>query len=327
MPAERLQKILAQAGIASRRQAEELISEGVVTINGKLARLGDKAEFGKDAIKVRGKLLLQPESLVYIAFHKPKGVISMLSDPQNRPTLANYLSKIKTRVYPIGRLDFNSEGLILLTNDGEFAQKLQKIEDLVRVYSVKIKGSPDAEMLKRLERGTRSNGPHEKGFKPHSIKVKQYLQSKTVIEVVLLGGGAFNLKSLFDTRGFLVEKIVRTAIGQLTLRGLLPGELRFLKPSQAQSLLNQPELGMRRLDEGKRVYQPEPIDPANRPKITPKLKHSEKHLEKLAQRSSLRTQGGGGAGARSAPRTNSRSEARPRPGMNSIRPKVRSDRS
>src|SRR4051794_31045073 len=112
MASERVQKILAQAGIASRRKAEELIEEGLVTINGKLAKLGDKAEMGKDAIKVKGKLLLQTESPVYLALHKPKGVISMLADPDGRATLSEFLRNVKGRVFPIGRLDFNSDGLI-----------------------------------------------------------------------------------------------------------------------------------------------------------------------------------------------------------------------
>src|SRR5947209_7120382 len=119
MASERVQKVLAQAGIASRRKAEELISQGLVTINGKLAKLGDKAEFGKDAIKVKGKLLnSQAEPLIYLAFNKPKGVISTLTDPEGRSTLTDFLGKIKARVFPVGRLDFNSDGLLILTNDG-----------------------------------------------------------------------------------------------------------------------------------------------------------------------------------------------------------------
>ncbi len=274
MSLERLQKILAQAGVASRRQAEEFISLGQVTINGKVAKLGDKAEFGKDAIKVKGKLLQQPESLIYVAFNKPKGVISMLSDPQNRPTLAKYLSKIKARVYPIGRLDFNSEGLLLLTNDGDFAQKIQKTEDLVRVYSVKVKGHPDPEMLSRIERGTRGKGPRERGFKPHSLRIKQQLEKKTILEVVLLGSGAFDLKALFETRGFLVEKIVRTAIGQITLRELLPGEFRFLKASQVLAVVEQPELGLKRVEQEKpaRIKLREKTEPKWEDRVQPAVR-------------------------------------------------------
>ncbi len=245
---ERIQKILAQAGIASRRQSEELIAEGLVTVNGKVAKLGDKAEVGKDAIKVRGKLLHRPEALLYLAFYKPRGVISMLTDPQGRPTLADYLSKIKTRVFPVGRLDFNSEGLILLTNDGALAEKIQKSEELLRVYSVKVKGHPDAEMLKRLERVIRPENIQHKSFKPHSIRIKQKLDKKTMIQIVLKGAGSFNLKELFDDRGFLVEKTVRTMIGHLSIKGLQPGEFRHLKQSQLEALIAQPELASRVLD-------------------------------------------------------------------------------
>jgi pseudouridine synthase len=246
---DRVQKILAQAGIASRRKAEELIVEGVVTINGKVAKLGDKAQIGKDSIKVRGKLIHQTESHVYLAFHKPKGVISMLSDPEGRPTLATYLDKVRTRVFPVGRLDFNSEGLILLTNDGALAEKIQKNDEIPRVYSVKVKGHPDAEMIARLERGAKLGEDRKRLVKPHSVRVKQELTNKAVIEVVVLGSGAMDIKGLFDARGFLVEKVTRTAIGHLTIRSLPVGTYRFLKKSQLEALIVQPELGMRQLSQ------------------------------------------------------------------------------
>jgi 23S rRNA pseudouridine2605 synthase len=257
MALERLQKILAQAGLASRRQSEQWIAEGLVTINGQIAKLGDKAQLGKDAIKVKGKLLRNAESPTYLAFYKPRGVISMLADPQGRPTLKEYLSHVNSRVFPIGRLDFNSEGLLLLTNDGEFAQKLQRLDTLVRVYSVKVKGLPSAEMLSRVARGVRLTQPQERSFRPHSIQIKETLPNKTIIEVVLIGAGAYNLKSLFDTRGFLVEKVVRTAIGHLTLKNLPVGTFRYLKASQVLALLDQPELALKRLED-------EPSHPANR---------------------------------------------------------------
>lgn len=272
MSVERVQKILAQAGIASRRKAEELITSGEVTINGKIAKLGDKAELGKDSIKVKGKLLQKAESPVYIALYKPRGVISMLVDEQGRPTLADYLSKVKTRVFPVGRLDFNSEGLILLTNDGAVSQQLQKSEELIRVYHVKVKGHPDAEMIARIERGTRK-GDDGRNFKPHSIRIRQKLEKKTVLEVVLMGSGAFDLRSLFETRGFLVEKSVRTAIGQIKLGALAPGEFRVLKQSQLKALIEQPELGLRRLEQDKpmRVKEREknPVAEAPAVKIRP----------------------------------------------------------
>lgn len=242
MPKERVQKILARAGLASRRKAEEWITEGLVTINGQVAKLGDQAELGKDAIKVKGKLLHTTEAPVYIAFHKPKGVISMMEDPEGRPTLKHFLDKVRIRLFPIGRLDFNSEGLILLTNDGEFAQKLQTRADIPRVYHVKIKGHPDEQILAKLQQGVRVEG---RVIRPHSVRLEKELEKKSRIEVVVMGSGAVDLKTLFDRKGLLVEKMVRTAIGHLTLRGLSPGHFRYLRKSQVEALLKQPELGLR----------------------------------------------------------------------------------
>jgi 23S rRNA pseudouridine2605 synthase len=245
MSQERVQKILAQVGIASRRKAEELITEGSVTINGKVAKLGDKAEFGKDAIKVKGKLIHTKENPVYVAFYKPRGVLSSLSDPENRPTLANYLGGIKERIYPIGRLDFNTEGLLLLTNDGAMAERVQKATNLLRVYHVKVKGRPDAAQLARLEKGARIGS---RVVTPHSIRFAEELASKIVLEVAFNDPGVIDVKAFFELKGMLVDKITRTAIGQITSKGIAPGEHRLLKASQFEALLAQPELGMRRLE-------------------------------------------------------------------------------
>ena len=248
MAAERVQKILAQVGIASRRKAEELIVEGLVTINGKLAKLGDKAELGKDAIKVKGKLLqTKVEAPVYLAFNKPRGVISTLTDPEGRATLSEFLGKVKVRVFPVGRLDFNSEGLLLLTNDGNFTEKLQKRDDILRVYTVKVKGHLDEEMMERLKRPARL-GPG-KVFKPYSVRLSRELEKKAQVEVVVQGSGAFDLKAFFELKGFLVEKVSRTAIGHITLKGLLPGHFRYLKASQVEALFEQPELAERHLEQ------------------------------------------------------------------------------
>lgn len=237
MPMERVQKILARAGIASRRQAEELISLGQVTVNGRLAQLGDRAELGRDAIKVNGKLLRDTEAKVYLAFHKPKRVISMLADPEGRATLADFLGKVRARVFPIGRLDFNSEGLILLTNDGDFAEKLQRRDDVPRVYHVKVRGHPTRDMLERLARGTRQG---RRLIRPYSVQLAEQLSSKSRIEIVLLGAGAMDLKTLFEHKGFLVERMVRTAIGPITLKGIEPGHYRLLRKSQVDGLLREP---------------------------------------------------------------------------------------
>jgi 23S rRNA pseudouridine2605 synthase len=245
MATERLQKILAKTGLASRRKAEELISEGNVTINGKVAKVGDKAELGKDAIKVKGKLIQGAEAKVYLAFYKPKGVISMLVDPENRPNLSDYLSKVHARVFPVGRLDFTSEGLIFLTNDGDFAEKLQKRDDIPRVYQVKLRGKMTDELIKRIERGAKID---HKVIRPHSVRLTREMESKSTIEIVMLGSGAVDIRAMLETKGFLVERIARTAIGHITLRGLEPGHYRLMKASQVEAIIEKPELGMVRLE-------------------------------------------------------------------------------
>ena len=253
MAAERVQKILAQAGVASRRKAEELIAEGSVTINGKVAQLGDKADFGVDSIKVKGKLLHSVEAPMYLAFHKPRGVISMMADPEGRPTLSDYLKSVHTRLFPVGRLDFNSEGLIILTNDGAIAEQIQKRDDVARVYHVKIKGHPEPEKIERLAKGGRVDS---KMIRLHSARIAQRLANKAVIEVVILGSGGGDLKALFELKGLLVEKIVRISLGQLTLTGIGPGEFRTLKKSQLEAVIAHPELGMRMIEEAAEKARP-----------------------------------------------------------------------
>ena len=245
MALERVQKILAQSGIASRRKAEELITEGVVTVNGKVAQLGDKADLTQDAIKVRGKLLQGREPETYLAFYKPRAVISMLADPEGRSTITDYLKRITTRVFPIGRLDYLSEGLILLTNDGDFAEKIQRRDDIPRVYHVKVKGHPNEEMLERLRRGARFGN---RLVQPQSVRLSDEYSNKARIEIVIVGSGAVDLKAFVESRGFLVEKITRSAIGHITIKGLVPGALRVLEKSQVEALLNQPELGTRMIE-------------------------------------------------------------------------------
>src|SRR2546428_6115271 len=152
---ERLQKILAHAGIASRRHAEEIIQAGRVTVNGhRMTDLGSKADPDEDVIKVDGKRVRSPQRPIYILLNKPKNVMSTSSDPEGRPTVVDYMKgKIKERVYPIGRLDFGSEGLIILTNDGEFTKFMTKAGIIPKVYEVKVAGEPAERDLDRLRRG------------------------------------------------------------------------------------------------------------------------------------------------------------------------------
>lgn len=245
---ERLQKILSQAGIASRRKAEDLIREGSVTVNGRPASIGDKAVFGKDAIKVNGKLLSAKPASVYYAFYKPRGVICALEDNEGRPTIADYLAHLKTRVYPIGRMDFNSEGLLLLTNDGDIVEKIQKHGELARVYRVKVKGHPTDEMLERIRKGVKIEEPTPKFLKPHLVRRSDDYANKALIEIVVLGGGAFDVKALFEAKGFLVEKVIRHSIGQITTNGLKPGEYRPLEYSQVEAVVKQTDLALQRIE-------------------------------------------------------------------------------
>ena len=155
MPAERLQKIIAAAGIASRRKAEELITGGLVSVNGQIVtELGSKADLEHDHIKVNGKLLSGPERHVYLLLHKPKGYVTTVTDPEGRPTVLDLVRGVGARVYPVGRLDYLSEGLLLLTNDGELAQKLTHASSHVsKTYLVKISGKPAEEQIEKLRRG------------------------------------------------------------------------------------------------------------------------------------------------------------------------------
>ena len=146
MPSERLQKIIAAAGIASRRKAEQLITSGMVSVNGQIVtELGTKADPEHDHIRVNGKLLHGAERHIHLLMNKPKGYVTTVSDPEGRPTVMDLLRGIRARVYPVGRLDYASEGLLLLTNDGELAHKLMKAASHVpKVYVVKVAGKPDA---------------------------------------------------------------------------------------------------------------------------------------------------------------------------------------
>src|ERR1700733_2953936 len=155
MPAERLQKIIAAAGIASRRKAEELITSGLVSVNGKtVTELGSKADLAHDQVKGNGQGLSARERHVYLLVHKPKGYVTTVTDPEGRPTVLDLVRGVGSRVYPVGRLDYLSEGLLLLTNDGELAQKLMHASTHVpKTYLVKISGKASEDQIDKLRRG------------------------------------------------------------------------------------------------------------------------------------------------------------------------------
>ena len=235
MPEERLQKILATAGVASRRKAEALITEGRVTVNGKVtSELGSKADPEKDHIKVDGRLIRQPENFIYVALNKPDNVVSTASDPQRRTTVVDLLAGIKARVYPVGRLDYHSTGLILLTNDGEFANAITTAKSHVaKTYLVKTKGQLTEQEEEKFRTGVPLSG---KRTSPAGLKLIRQGDNPWY-EVRLIEGRNQQIRIMFKHFGHLVEKLRRVKIGPVELGTLKPGEFRFLEPEEVRRMM------------------------------------------------------------------------------------------
>jgi len=234
---QRLQKILAHAGLASRREAEQWIVKGRVAVNGAVVReLGVRADPKKDSIKVDGKRITLAGAPRYLALHKPPGVITTLDDPRQRPDLTQYLRKLgeRTRVYPVGRLDFNSSGLLLLTNDGELAQRLMHPRYGVnKVYHAKLSSCPTADDWAQLRKGIRL----EDGITaPARGRVLQKLKKNAWIEIELHEGRKREVRRMFLALGYFVEKLVRVRFGTVSLGRLAPGELRPLTNIEVREL-------------------------------------------------------------------------------------------
>lgn len=227
MAEERLQKILAHAGIASRRHAEEYILAGRVKVNGKVVNtLGAKADPAVDHIKVDGKLLQQRrETLIYIALHKPKSVVTTVSDPEGRETVMQFLPKVKQRVYPVGRLDYQSEGLLLLTNDGEFANRvISPRYHVPKTYLVKTTGLLTEEQEEQFRVGIPLDG---KRTAPAELRMVKKAQNPWY-EVTITEGRTHQIRLMFRFFGKLVEKLRRVSIGPIDIKGIRPGEYRLL---------------------------------------------------------------------------------------------------
>lgn len=230
---ERLQKLIAQAGIASRRAAEEMIANGEVSVNGEVVtEPGTKADPQKDHIKVRGKLInpkLQNRENVYFLVNKPKGYLSSAADPEGRKLVVD-LVKGHGKLHPVGRLDYNTEGLIFLTNDGEFTNKVASSKTIPKVYEVKVKGLPNDAAINKLRRGIML----EDGFKtaPAEIVNLKPTDKNGWFEVTLHEGHNQQIRKMFDAIGYSVVKLRRIAIGGLAIDGLPVGKARQLSPAE-----------------------------------------------------------------------------------------------
>jgi 23S rRNA pseudouridine2605 synthase len=250
---ERLQKILAQAGIASRRHAEELMIQGRVQVNGTVVtELGSKADPARDHIRVDGKLLQGSERLRYFMLNKPKGFVTTVSDPEGRPTVMQFFSKMRERLYPVGRLDYISEGLLLVTNDGELANKLTRAASGVeKTYLVKVSGQPAEHDLDRLREGVAiDRGKPGSGRVPTApAQIRRFHPGKGAgsrsggqrgpenpwFEVVIIEGRNRELRKMFEEIGHHVEKIRRVGYGPLVL-DVEPGKMRELEPEEIENL-------------------------------------------------------------------------------------------
>jgi 23S rRNA pseudouridine2605 synthase len=235
---ERLQKILAAAGIASRRKAEQFISAGRVAVNGKIVtEQGVKADPSTDTITLDGKPLQRPQHFVYFLLHKPKGYVTTVTDPEGRPTVLQLLGNIPERVYPVGRLDYASEGLLLLTNDGALAQQLTKAASHVpKTYHVKISGQPSEQALQRLRSGVTItlDDHHRVKTSPAQIRLLEDAPNPWY-EIILIEGRNRQIRRMFQQIGHHVEKIKRVQLGPLKL-DVPPGKFRPLTGAEVQSL-------------------------------------------------------------------------------------------
>jgi 23S rRNA pseudouridine2605 synthase len=250
---ERLQKLLARAGLASRRKAEELISDGRVRVNGEVVReLGAKAS-PKDKIEVDGMGIIAAQPFAYIALHKPVHVVSTVRDPEGRRTVMDLIQESRAigskkhegelpRIFPVGRLDFDAEGIILLTNDGELTNQLTHPSTHVpKVYMVKVKGRPAQEALDRLKKGVRlrnEDGTHTRPTARAEVKLYKEGEANSWIELTLYEGRNHQVKRMCEAIGHYVIRLVRTKFGGIEVGELPPGGWRHLAAHEVASLKN-----------------------------------------------------------------------------------------
>lgn len=231
----RLQKLIAGTGLASRRKAEALIAAGRVMVNGKtVTELGTKVDPTRDHVKVDGKHLSAAQPFVYLMLNKPKNVVSTLNDPGGRSTVKDYLRGVSVRVFPVGRLDFDSEGLLLLTNHGDLAQAmLHPRYHVPKTYLIKVKGVLTDESIRSLEQGVSL----EDGMTgPAQVRKVRKVEANSWLEVTIREGRKHQVKRMLESVGHPVIKLLRIRMGPIALGDLQPGEFRFLTDREANGL-------------------------------------------------------------------------------------------
>jgi len=233
----RLQKIISQAGVASRRAAEKLIAEGRVTVNGEtVVEMGTKADPSRDDIRIDGRRLKSPERHRYILLNKPAGYVTTRADPQRRPTVVDLLVGVKEYVYPVGRLDYDTQGLLLLTNDGDLAARLtHPRHEVDRTYEARVAGMPDDEAIERLRRGIPLDG---RRTHPADVTLinKGRRDEDGVLHVTIREGRNRQVRRMLEAVGHPVRSLRRIRFGPLTLRGLQPGTWRELTAPEVEKL-------------------------------------------------------------------------------------------
>jgi len=232
---ERLQKIISAAGVASRRAAEELIASGRVRVNGQVVtELGSKADASKDHIKVDGKLINPKQPMTYIMLNKPAGYVTTMSDPEGRPTVQDLMKGVKVRVYPVGRLDYNTEGMLIMTNDGDFAHVVTHPKhELPKTYLAKIKGVLDDKAIESLETGVYLD---DGKTAPAKVKKVRKEEANSWVEITIHEGRKRQVRRMFDRVGRSVIKLKRTKTGNLMLGDLPEGSFRHLTHEEVQGL-------------------------------------------------------------------------------------------
>jgi 23S rRNA pseudouridine2605 synthase len=302
---ERLQKIIAHAGVSSRREAEAMIREGRVTLNGRvITELGTRADADRDHIKVDGKLITHAEPHRYILLYKPKEVMTTVEDPQGRRTVIDLVRGIRERIYPVGRLDFHSEGLVLLTNDGELAFKVSHpTHGSVKTYSVKVRGVPEERLVDKLRRGITIDG---KRTLPCDIERmhttgKRDDEGNSWFEVKLREGRTQQIRKMFQAVGHPVSKLRRVAIGPISDPKLTPGVWRELTKQEVKMLET--------MKEPKKSVKPRrtAARPVSRKKPAAAAKRS------AAARPKARPAAARSASSRAEPRSSTRRTPSPRP--------------